>query len=40
MTPKVDPAQTHVASEWKYTSPFMSCRFDPTGRFVFAGART
>jgi len=36
---KPDPAQTHVAVEWKYTSPFVSCRFDPTGRFVFAGAQ-
>jgi len=38
-TPKADPAQTHVAVEWKYTSPFVSCRFDPTGRFAFAGAQ-
>ncbi len=36
---KADPAQTHVALEWKYTSPFVSCRFDPTGQFVFAGAQ-
>jgi WD40 repeat protein len=36
---KPDPVQTHVAVEWKYTSPFVSCRFDPTGRFVFAGAQ-
>lgn len=35
---KADPAQTHVAAEWKYTSPFVSCRFDPTGKFAFAGA--
>ncbi|HVU87766.1 MAG TPA: WD40 repeat domain-containing protein [Pirellulales bacterium] len=37
--PKADPAQTHVAVEWKYTSPFISCRFDPTGRFAFASAQ-
>ncbi|HEY1601241.1 MAG TPA: WD40 repeat domain-containing protein [Pirellulales bacterium] len=36
---KADPAQTHVAIEWKYSCPFVSCRFDPTGRFVFAGAQ-
>ena len=39
-TLKPDPTQTHVAVEWKYTSPFVSCRFDPTGRFVFARRRT
>ncbi len=36
---KADPTLAHVALEWKYTSPFLSCRFDPTGRFVFAGAQ-
>jgi len=35
---KADPALTHVAAEWKHTSPFVSCRFDPMGRYVFAGA--
>lgn len=36
---KPDPAQTHVEKELKYDkSPFISCRFDSTGRFVFAGA--
>jgi WD40 repeat protein len=38
-TPPADPAKTHVAAEWQHTSPLVSCRFDPTGRFVFAGAQ-
>ena len=37
--PAADPAATHVVAEWKYTSPLVSCRFDPTGRFIFAGAQ-
>ena len=34
-----DPMQTHVAKTLAHTSPLLSCRFDPTGRFVFAGAQ-
>ncbi len=34
-----DPAQTHLVRELKHTSPLISCRFDPAGRFVFAGAQ-
>ena len=33
-----DPTQTHVVSQWEHSSPLVSCRFDPLGRFVFAGA--
>lgn len=33
-----DPAQTHIAKTFTHTSPLISCAFDPTGRFVFAGA--
>jgi len=33
-----DPKQLHVVKDFEYTSPFVSCRFDPNGRFVFAGA--
>lgn len=29
---------THVEKTWPHTSPLISCRFDPKGRFVFAGA--
>jgi WD40 repeat protein len=37
--PAVDPARTRVAQELRHGSPLLSCRFDPTGRFVFAGAQ-
>ena len=33
-----DPTLTHVAKTLTHTSSFLSCRFDPTGRFVFGGA--
>jgi WD40 repeat protein len=36
---KVDPAQTHQVLELKHTSPPVSCRFDPSGRFLLAGAQ-
>jgi WD40 repeat protein len=35
---KADPKQTHVVQQWKYTSPLISCRFDPTGKYVFTTA--
>lgn len=41
--PAVPPAPdfkaTHVFRSWKYQSPFTACRFDPTGRYVFAAAQ-
>jgi WD40 repeat protein len=37
-TPAVEPQKTHLAGEFKYTSPLLSCRFDPSGQFVFATA--
>jgi WD40 repeat protein len=33
-----DPQKTHAIGEFKYTSPLLSCRFDPSGQFVFATA--
>jgi WD40 repeat protein len=39
MTAKADPTQVRLAQELKHTSPLVGCRFDPTGRFVFAGAQ-
>ena len=36
---QIDPAQTRLVQELKHTSPLIGCRFDPTGRFVFAGAQ-
>ncbi|MEX1230160.1 MAG: WD40 repeat domain-containing protein [Planctomycetaceae bacterium] len=35
--PKADPAQTHVAVQWETPSPLVSCRFDPTGKYVVVG---
>ncbi len=32
-----DPTKTHVAKTLAHTAPLVGCRFDPTGRFVFAG---
>jgi WD40 repeat protein len=34
-----DPTQVKLAQELKHASPLVGCRFDPTGRFVFAGAQ-
>ncbi|GIW94469.1 MAG: hypothetical protein KatS3mg110_2510 [Pirellulaceae bacterium] len=31
-----DPKAVHVAEEFQHDRPLISCRFDPTGRFVFA----
>lgn len=33
-----EPTQTHVVKTFDHTSPFISCRFDPTGKQLFAGA--
>src|SRR5205807_4042633 len=35
----VDPARTRVVQELRHNSPLLSCRFDPAGRLVFAGAQ-
>jgi WD40 repeat protein len=34
---KADPKLAHVTHQWPHTSPLLCCRFDPPGRFVFAG---
>ena len=36
---KVEPTQTRLLHELKHNSPLVSCRFDATGPFVFAGAQ-
>ena len=36
-TEQAEPKQTHIDRELKHERPLISCRFDPTGRFVFAG---
>jgi WD40 repeat protein len=35
----IDPAATRLIREWKQPSPLIGCRFDPTGRFLFASAQ-
>ena len=34
----IDPAKTQIATQWQYTSPLITCRFDPQSRFVFTTA--
>lgn len=38
-TVKADPKLTYIVSQWPHSSPLISCRFDPKGRFVLAGAQ-
>ncbi len=38
-TPVIAPEQTHQVAEFKHESPLLACRFDPTGKFVFASAQ-
>jgi WD40 repeat protein len=33
-----EPEKTHIARELKHGQPLITCRFDPTGRFVFASS--
>ena len=35
----MDMTKTHVAYDLTHNSPLLSCRFDPLGKFVFAGAQ-
>lgn len=35
----LEPARTRLLREFRHTSPFLGCRFDPTGRYVLAGAQ-
>lgn len=35
----ITPARTRLALELRHTSPLIGCRFDPSGRFVFASAQ-
>ena len=34
-----DPTKTRCGAEYEHDAPFLSCRFYPTGRFLFAGAQ-
>lgn len=33
-----DPKAAWVANQWAWDRPLVSCRFDPTGEFVFCGS--
>jgi WD40 repeat protein len=35
----INPARARLVRTCTHNSPFFSCRFDPTGRFIFAGAQ-
>jgi hypothetical protein len=35
----LDPTATRVEREFRHTSPLLGCRFDPSGRFLFATAQ-
>ena len=35
---RFDPQQTHETRQWKHEQALTTCRVDPTGSFVFAGA--
>lgn len=35
----INPARSKLATEFKHESPLLSCGFDPSGRFLFAGGR-
>lgn len=35
----MDVTKTHITHDFDHNSPLISCRFDPSGRFVFAGAQ-
>jgi WD40 repeat protein len=34
----LSPQQAHVEVQWPHERPLVSCRFDPQGRYVFAGS--
>src|SRR5438132_10747691 len=36
---RAEPTRTRMVQELRHNSPFVGCRFDPSGRFVFAGAQ-
>ena len=35
----IDPTKTKIIKQLKHESPLISCRFDPTGKYVFFGAQ-
>src|SRR2546421_5387090 len=39
MPPPIDPTTARLEPELKHASPLIGCRFDPSGRFLFASAQ-
>src|SRR5687767_8761389 len=37
--PPIFPTTTRMALELRHTAPLIGCRFDPSGRFVFASSQ-
>lgn len=37
--PVAEPGKTHQVKEFKHSRPFFSCRIDPAGKFICAGAQ-
>src|SRR5262245_43897733 len=37
--PPAAPTRTRMVQELRHNSPLLGCRFEPGGRFVFAGAQ-
>jgi WD40 repeat protein len=38
MAEALDVKQAHIVNEWAHDRPLVSCRFEPQGRYVFAGS--
>src|SRR4051812_2329996 len=38
MADGLDVKLAHVVAEWAHDRPLISCRFEPQGRYVFAGS--
>src|SRR5438270_9633499 len=38
-SPTVNPTAARIEREFKHPSPLIGCRFDPSGRFLFATAQ-
>ena len=36
---RIEPTKTKLLKDYKHNSPLIGCRFDPSGRFVFASAQ-
>ena len=36
--PPMDIKATHIMRDWKHSAPLLGCRFDPSGRYLFASS--